>query len=269
MLRLGVCDPVRQVALTDAFELEWRLAVGAGDSNGIGSEVEEELAGERVMLAGAEARVAPQCRRGRRREETAQGDGDRSVAVVVGWAVPRRHAGHPTPPSADDAVLAIASGRVGRNGTSMTRLRPAHRAFEDAETGHRVAPVVVRRERDSEDTLARRLVSIRGHALANPVFAEAAPDGMALRRRVLHAPDAAGSFVLDSGEAIESDQQFSGLRIDVQVSACRPTISGVDVGATPQGVVPAVAEQARPRRHRPGVCRPRRTPWVRRTSHPR
>ena len=69
-------------------------------------------------------------------------------------------------------------------------------------------------------------------ALLLPIFAEAALD-MALRRRVLHAPDAAGSFVLDSVEAIESDQQLTWFSTEiVQVSPPVPP-SPVSTSSSP------------------------------------
>ena len=44
--------------------------------------------------------------------EAAEGDVHSSVAVVLGWAVPRRHADHATHHPANDIVLAIASSRA-------------------------------------------------------------------------------------------------------------------------------------------------------------
>jgi hypothetical protein len=91
VLRLGVSDPVWQMALTDGFELQWRLTAGAGQADGVGSEIEKELAGERVvprmkwLESGGD--VAEVVTAGK----TAQCDVDREVAVFVGWAV-RRHA---------------------------------------------------------------------------------------------------------------------------------------------------------------------------------
>ena len=112
VLGLGVGDAFRQVALTEAFELDWPLTAGAGDADGVGSELEEELAGERAV-----PRVHWLESRGDIPEivtagEAAQREIDRAVAVVVSWAVPRRQADHATPHLADHAVLAIASGRV-------------------------------------------------------------------------------------------------------------------------------------------------------------
>ena len=66
---------------------------------------------------------------------------------------------------------------------------------------------------------------------------------MALRRRVLLHLTPQGLRALAHVGTIGSDQQFTGLMIEVQVSALGTAISGVEVGATPQGVVPAVAEQ--------------------------
>ena len=112
VLRLGVGDPVWQVALADAFELERRQTVGTADADGVGREVEEDLAGKRVVprVQWLESRrdVAEIVTAG----EAAQGDVDRLVAVILGWAVPRRHADHATTHPADDIVLAIASGRA-------------------------------------------------------------------------------------------------------------------------------------------------------------
>ena len=91
VLGLGVSNPVWRMALTDRFELQWRLTAGAGDANGVGGEIEEELAGEGVVArmewlewGGDGTEVVPA-------GKTAQSDVDRSVAVLVGRAVLRRH----------------------------------------------------------------------------------------------------------------------------------------------------------------------------------
>ena len=41
--------PVGQMALADGFELQWGLTAGAGCADGVGGEIEKELAGERVV----------------------------------------------------------------------------------------------------------------------------------------------------------------------------------------------------------------------------
>ncbi len=97
--------PFWQVALTDAFELEWRVA-GTADADGVGSEVEEELPGRcvvpRVQWLESRRDVAEIVTAG----EAAQGDDNRLVAVFLRWAVPRRHADDGTTHPADDIVLA-------------------------------------------------------------------------------------------------------------------------------------------------------------------
>jgi hypothetical protein len=119
--------PFWQVTLTDAFELEWRVTAGTADADGVGGEVEEELPVKRVVprvqWLESPRDVAEIVTAG----EAAQGDYNRSVAVFLRWAVPRRHADHATTHPADDIVLAIASGRGG-----------GERHFDDALTTTRM-----------------------------------------------------------------------------------------------------------------------------------
>ena len=121
VLGLGVGDPVAQMALTDGFELQWGLTTGAGHSDGVGSEIEKEFAGERVVRrvewleSGGDVGEVVTAR------DTAQGDVDHSAAIFVGRAVLRRHATTLRLRRQRPHALPIASVSVGRNGIHVER----------------------------------------------------------------------------------------------------------------------------------------------------
>jgi Electron transfer DM13 len=155
--------PFWQVALTDAFELEWRVTAGTADADGVGGEVEEELTVKRVVprvqWLESPRDVAEIVTAG----EAAQGDYNRSVAVFLRWAVPRRHADHATTHPADDIVLAIASGRGGGDRHIEEAATGGPRAFEGARIGHRGRGL--RRDRPRHDRSGRGAARRRRYAV--------------------------------------------------------------------------------------------------------
>jgi hypothetical protein len=135
VLRLGVSDPLREVALTDALELEWRLTAGAGHGDRVGGEVEQHLARERVVRWMQWRHAVGDVPEVVAVGETVQHRLDCLTSVVIGRSAPRHADPRYAPTLPRPWCSRSRAGPAGTNGTSMMPLRRWRRAFDDCESG--------------------------------------------------------------------------------------------------------------------------------------